>query len=107
MVSYKCSNDTVTVLLKGEIDHHNAVSLRKEIDEIYQKNDPKSLILDFSEVTFMDSSGIGLVMGRYKNISSNGCKLIIKNPATSIKKVFSISGIKKIAKIVEGEKDGE
>ena len=58
----------VTACLIGEIDHHGAGKLREEIDTMLERNHPDTLILDFREVTFMDSSGIGLVMGRYRLI---------------------------------------
>ena len=58
--------NTMTAFLSGEIDHHSAAAIRDAIDTQIQINRPKLLKLDFSEVTFMDSSGVGLIMGRYK-----------------------------------------
>ncbi len=62
----------IVARLKGEIDHHNAKELRSDIDVAIDRNRPETVILDFSGVTFMDSSGIGLVMGRYKTVSAYG-----------------------------------
>ena len=62
----------VTACLMGEIDHHGAGSLREEIDEMLKRVRPDILVLDFRDVTFMDSSGIGLVMGRYRLIPGVG-----------------------------------
>ncbi len=56
----------LTAVLSGEIDHHSAREIRTEIDSTASKVKPRMLILDFSAVRFMDSSGIGLVMGRCK-----------------------------------------
>ena len=65
----------LTAYISGEIDHHSAKSIRKEIDINVEKLKPTDLYLDFSKVDFMDSSGIGLVMGRYKLQSERGgCK---------------------------------
>lgn len=89
----------VTALLSGEIDHHNAKQLRQDIDFAVRENQPEELILDFSEVGFMDSSGIGLVMGRYKLMQESGGTLIVRNPPPHIKKVMRLSGIDRLASI--------
>ncbi|MBR1423051.1 MAG: anti-sigma factor antagonist [Ruminococcus sp.] len=91
---------TVFASIKGDIDHHTAKSIRTQIDRTINDSDPKLLIMDFSEVTFMDSSGIGLVMGRYKLMTERGGEVIISEPAGYIKKVFQLSGIDKLTKIV-------
>ena len=65
---YDFTEDILIVSLCGEIDHHNAASLRREIDESMTAFHAKNLILDYSDVSFMDSSGIGLAMGRYNKV---------------------------------------
>ncbi len=90
----------LTAFLSGEIDHHSAKEIRKEIDINVQKLNPNDLYLDFSKVDFMDSSGIGLVMGRYKLQNERGGKVYIQNPPPLIKKVMLVAGINKLAKIV-------
>lgn len=90
----------LTAYISGEIDHHSAKSIRKEIDINVEKLNPANLYLDFSKVDFMDSSGIGLVMGRYKLQSERGGKVFIQNPPPLIKKVMLVAGINKLAKIV-------
>ena len=60
------TGEVLTVYLKGEIDHHSAKAMREEIDKAIDFNMPSLLILDFTEITFMDSSGIGLIMGRHR-----------------------------------------
>ncbi|MEG1774675.1 MAG: anti-sigma factor antagonist [Oscillospiraceae bacterium] len=64
--------DELRVLLFGEIDHHSAIEMRRQIDEAAERHRPRNLVLDFGGVTFMDSSGIGLVMGRYKLVGGWG-----------------------------------
>ncbi len=73
-------DNKVIALLSGEIDHHNAKSLRQDIDFFFVKISRKSLLWIFSEVGFMDSSGIGLVMGRYKLMQEIGGNLVVRNP---------------------------
>ena len=95
----------LTAYLEGEIDHHSVKPVREEIDNTIDRLQPKALALDFSGVTFMDSSGIGLVMGRYRKIAPYNAQLYLFNPPPSIAKVMRLSGIDKIAKI-ENSKGG-
>ena len=69
MLRIETSQELMMVFLIGEIDHHCAGELREEIDRVAERVRPKTMILDFSDVGFMDSSGIGLVMGRVRPVS--------------------------------------
>ena len=88
---------TVTAYLKGEIDHHNAAGLRQRIDEAVGNRQPEILSLDFGGVSFMDSSGIGLVMGRYRLIENGNCRLFVTNLSPHAYKIMQLSGLSKIA----------
>lgn len=92
--------DILYVYLDGELDHHIAKDIRMQIDKTMEEMQPKEVVLDFSSVTFMDSSGIGLVMGRYKLMQELGGSVIIQNPPAHIKKVMQLSGMDRLAKIV-------
>lgn len=96
------TGEVLTVYMQGEIDHHSAKSMREEIDKAIDFNMPSLLILDFSEITFMDSSGIGLVMGRYKNLQKNGAKLHLVNLSDNIYKIMKLAGIERLAVIEKG-----
>ncbi len=98
-VKISAEKNKIVAFLSGEIDHHGALMLRREIDLAVREYNPIELILDFSEVSFMDSSGIGLVMGRYKLMSEIGGKIFVHNPPPHIKKVMKLSGIEKLATI--------
>lgn len=100
MVNTKEMEDKLIAEIKGEIDNHSAAFIRTTIDDSYISSKCINIILDFSEVSFMDSSGIGLIMGRYKKLKPSG-KIYIKNANSEIKRVLKISRIEKIA-IVEG-----
>ena len=91
----------VTAFLSWEIDHHTAKEIREEIDIAAEKMKPLNLILDFSGVGFMDSSGIGLVMGRYKVMKDLGGTVTVQNPPVPIKKVMRLAGLDRIAKFKE------
>ena len=86
--------------LTGDIDHHTARQMRCEIDIAVRENDAQELILDFSGVTFMDSSGIGLVMGRYKLMNERQGRLVIAKTPGYIGKVMRVAGISRLAKVV-------
>lgn len=95
--------NAMTVCLDGEIDHHSAAIIRAGIDEAVLTARPETLILDFGSVTFMDSSGIGMIMGRYKLIKPMGGKLTVANVPKSLAKMMKMSGIEKLCEIKESE----
>lgn len=86
----------LTVSLSGEIDHHNAAALRLEADEAIQSELAPNVRLDFSEVTFMDSSGIGFVLGRYKIVESYGGNLEVINLSTRLYSMMKLAGLEKL-----------
>ena len=85
--------DTVTAMLTGEIDHHGAGRLRETIDDSVRRPCPRMLVLDFGGVEFMDSSGIGVVLGRYRLMQDMGGKLTLRNLPPHIRKVMQVAGI--------------
>ncbi len=87
------SDKTLTVYLQGEIDHHTAASIRNQTDSRILRHSPKELILDFSGVSFMDSSGVGLVIGRYKLALSRNCRTVITGLRERDKKILMLSGL--------------
>ena len=98
-INIKSADGKATACLYGEIDHHNAKEIREELDRFILSSQPKELAIDFKEISFMDSSGIGLIMGRHKLITECGGKLIVKNPQLYIKRVLKLSGIERLVKI--------
>ena len=99
-VTIKRKNDELFACLKGEIDHHTAPELREAIDEALSLSERATvLVLDFSEVSFMDSSGVGLVMGRYRYAATLGKKVRVENLDDRNYKIMKMSGIEKIAEI--------
>ena len=93
--------------IDGEIDHHRAEILRRNADYEIQRRNPKRVILDFNNVYFMDSAGIGMVIGRYKTASMIGAKIEMKNVKPNIRKIFDMTGVLKIIPIVEEEHKNE
>ena len=98
-VEINVTGEVVTARLSGEIDHHSARAMREEIDNAVELNMPTLLVLDFKDVSFMDSSGIGLVMGRYRTLSKSGAELHITGASPQIHKMLKLAGIEKLAKL--------
>ena len=91
------TDENMTAYLMGEIDHHSAKAIREEIDETAGRAHPEELILDFKDVTFMDSSGIGLVMGRYALMQELGGTLRVTGQSAHIRKVMKLAGLDRLA----------
>ena len=83
-----------------ELDHHSCEIIRRRADYEIQRFMPKRVVFDFNRVVFMDSAGIGLVIGRYKTISSFGGKLEMMNVSQNLKRVFEMSGILKMIPMI-------
>jgi anti-sigma F factor antagonist len=90
-VSSRGSN--IIVSLIGELDHHSAQVVRNKIDAEIVKASTKAVVIDFSKITFMDSSGIGVVVGRYKNLKELNGYLVLVGLSPQIKRIFEMSGI--------------
>ena len=98
-VKIEKADGEVRAFLDGEIDHRCAPSIRYEIDLAVESCRPENLILDFGEVTFMDSSGIGLVMGRYQVMKNIGGRVSLQNTPVHIRKVMRLAGLDRFATI--------
>ena len=97
---YLYGDGILTVKLNGEIDHHSAKATRGEIDRQILFYKPDEVILDFSKVGFFDSSGLGLIMGRYNRVSELGGVLKIGNPGRNAVRMLKMSGADKLIPIV-------
>ena len=86
----------LVVKLYGEIEQHCVSEIRDDIDRQIAIRNINSLIVDLGGVEFMDSSGIGMIMGRYKNMVSRGGKMMLVRPQPQVDKVLELSGIKKL-----------
>ena len=87
--------------LTEDLDHHETEKIRKRADYEIERFIPKRVIIDFRRVKFMDSAGIGLVIGRYKETASFGGRLELMNVSDKIRRVFEMSGILKIIPIID------
>lgn len=92
-VKITTSGGEMTALLSGEIDHHTAREIRQSIDGETERLHPTMLLLDFSQVKFMDSSGIGLIMGRFRLMQLLGGYLKVINIPPHLKRLIELSGV--------------
>ena len=87
--------------ITDEIDDHSVQMLRRKVDYEIERYMPRKIVFDFDSVTFMDSAGIGLIIGRYKFAKMLGASLELSNLTGSVKKIFEMSGILKLIPVTE------
>jgi anti-anti-sigma factor len=92
-VVFERKGDTLVAQLSGEIDHHTAAEFRESIDREVEMLRPELLLLDFGGIGFMDSSGIGLIMGRYKNAAAYGGTVRVVNAPPIIERMMKLAGM--------------
>ncbi len=98
------SNKTLYVRLQGDIDHHSAKYIREDIDKELYKYQPETVIIDLSSVEFMDSSGLGLILGRYTKVNMLGGVIKVANPSEKIEEILLMAGVDKLIPIEKGIK---
>lgn len=98
-IDFKVKGKLLVVMLAGELDHHSAQEVRVKIDDRIDRFNINKIVFDFSAVTFMDSSGIGVIVGRYKRVLVRDGKVAIAAINKGIKRIFDLSGIFKIIKV--------
>ncbi len=96
--------EVLVASLTGELDHHGAVAVRALIDSEISRLTPKKTVLDLSALDFMDSSGLGLIMGRYALMQRVGGEFSVKDPNERILKIFRLAGLDRMIKV---EREGK
>jgi len=92
-VIFRISEDILIACIKGDLDHHSAMPMRQAIDKSMKAFGCRHLVIDFSGVEFMDSSGIGVVLGRYKKLSKSGGKLYISGCTQYTERLLDMAGV--------------
>lgn len=90
------SNGKLHISLIGELDESHAAFVRENLDEMFRRRSPDEVVIDMSGLSFMDSTGIGVLIGRYKVLRDRGIRLSIENPSRPVDKVLSLTGIYKL-----------
>lgn len=92
-VAFDHREGVLTAAISGDLDHHTAASIRESIDRMAESAMPQVLVLDFGGVSFMDSSGIGLIMGRYKLMDSMGGSVRVEHASPQLQKIIRLAGL--------------
>ena len=103
-MKYQVQENCLTIYLPREVDHHNAEEIKAEADAVIDRNHIRYVIFGFDRTDFMDSSGIGVIMGRYKTISLIGGEVWAVHTNERIRKILTLSGVTKIMQIYEEER---
>lgn len=101
-VKFTYENKILTVKIIGDIDHHSAKTVRETVDHEFFDKKPVLILLDLSAVEFMDSSGLGLILGRFTVANDLGAEFRIIKPAPSVSKILDLAGIERLMKIEGG-----
>lgn len=100
-MKYEVQENCLTIYLPGELDHHAAEEIKKEADRLIERGHVRYVIFDFANTEFCDSSGIGVIMGRYKKVCLLGGEVWAAHTNERIKKILKMSGAAKIMQIYE------
>lgn len=96
IVHYELCEQCLIIYITSDLDHHAVRSLRERADRMIQAGNARHIIFDFENVDFMDSSGIGLIMGRYKKVLFLGGKVAVTHVGKNVDRIFRISGLYQI-----------
>ena len=93
-IKYKNSINDFTVYVSGELDEYSSSNAKRLLDKLFENvGNTKKIIFDLSKLSFMDSTGIGLLIGRYKKLSKMSIPIFLRGAKPSIEKVLELSGL--------------
>ena len=104
-MQYLVEENCLTIFLPQAVDHHNAEEIKRESDKLIERKHIKYVIFDFQKTDFMDSSGIGVIMGRYRQIYLLGGEVWAVHASDRMKKILTMSGVTTIIQLYEEEKE--
>ena len=99
-MEYERRKSTVTAHITGELDHCSAPGIRRELDRLINDPDVRHLVLDLKGMSFMDSSGIGVILGRYRTLAQRGGTVAVRNMNAHVEKIFLLSGMNQIIEMI-------
>ncbi|GER66079.1 anti-sigma F factor antagonist [Weizmannia acidilactici] len=102
-IDLEVKKDVLCIRLQGELDHHTAEALRGSVTKAIDENGIRHLVLNLEQLTFMDSSGLGVILGRYKQIKQKNGEMIVCAISPPVKRLFELSGLFKIIRLDESE----
>lgn len=105
-ITYEARAESLVIHVNGEIDHHSAVKVRTEIDERILSERPQKVLMELSQVDFMDSSGLGLIMGRFALLKKYGATLAVLDPSPAVMKMIKLAGMERMITILKTKGKG-
>jgi stage II sporulation protein AA (anti-sigma F factor antagonist) len=102
-IDLEVKHNVLCIRLVGELDHHTAEDLRTRVTDSLEKNAINHIILNLEQLSFMDSSGLGVILGRYKQINNSGGEMVVCSISPAVKRLFEMSGLFKIIRLEESE----
>ncbi len=105
VINKDAAGSNLILRLAGELDHHSSRLFREEFSAEWQKKDINNLILNFKKLTFMDSSGVGAIIGRYNQVKEKNGSVAVCGTSPSVKKLMEMSGLLKIVRLYDSEND--
>lgn len=102
-IEYNRQKRCMIVKIVGELDHHSAADVREIIDREMSGGQAKNLMFDFENLEFMDSSGIGVIIGRYKLVTSMGGQVVIAGAKPGVDRILLLSGIHKLMPVAKNK----
>ena len=107
MLNHAKQRDRLTVALHGELDHFSAMGIRRELDDLLSDPAIRHLMLDMTDLKFMDSSGIGVILGRYRILAARGGSVWVRNMNPQINRIFQLSGMGQIIHVAKQEQEAQ
>lgn len=100
LTSYAIIDNYLCIKMPREVDHHGAARIREEADRLLLDEKVRNIVFDFEDTTFMDSSGIGIIIGRYRKISSLGGRVYAIHADDRIRRILSTSGMSSVIQML-------
>ncbi len=104
-INLEVKKDVLCIRLSGELDHHTAEDLRSRASSLIEEHNIKHILLNLEELSFMDSSGLGVILGRYKQIKQKHGEMIVCAISPAVKRLFDMSGLFKIIRLEPTEEN--
>ncbi|HET7629199.1 MAG TPA: anti-sigma F factor antagonist [Bacillales bacterium] len=102
-IDLEVKGNVLCIRLEGELDHHTAAKLREQVERTMDENRVKHVVLNLELLKFMDSSGLGVILGRYKRVKNAGGEMIVCAISPAVKRLFEMSGMFKIIRLEKSE----
>lgn len=104
---FEMGQGKLRVVVPKELDHHLATQLKEEADLLIETYHVKTLIFDFTNTEFMDSSGIGVLIGRSRNLCFSGGQVVATNLSPRVEQIFRISGLQRLITVVPSDQENQ